>query len=159
MDDESLSKHDGVLLGLVLSLQAAAFQQLGKVKNPLTDRLERDLEQARATIDVLEMLKAKCRAGTAEPVLRLLDTAVMELQMNYLDESRKQRRAAAESAAAGVAGAPSGADSAAGSGAGGAGAGAAGADTGGAGAAGPGTAAPPGGAADRAAGEPAGEGA
>jgi hypothetical protein len=96
--DENLSRHDGVLLGLALSLQAAAFQQLGKVKNPLTDRLERDLDQARATIDVLEMLKVKCRVGTAESVLRLLDTAVMELQMNFLDETRKERRGSGESA-------------------------------------------------------------
>ncbi len=102
MAEDELSKHDGVLFGLVLSLQAAAFQQLGKVKNPVTDRLERDLEQARATIDILEMLKVKCRTGTAEPVLRLLDTAVMELQMNFLDAARWERSAAASGAAAGT---------------------------------------------------------
>lgn len=91
MSDTGVSKHDQVLAGLVLSLQAAAFQHLGKFKNPFTDKVERDLEQARGTIDILEMLKVKCRQDTPAEVLRLLDTAVMELQMNYLDEVKKDQ--------------------------------------------------------------------
>ena len=37
-----------------------------------------DLEGARHTIDILDMLKAKCRTGTPEAVLKLLDQAVLE---------------------------------------------------------------------------------
>jgi hypothetical protein len=117
MGPKDLGKHDQVLLGLAYSLQAAAMAQLGKLKNPLTDRLERDLDQARATIDVLEMLKVKCRAGTDAEVLRFLDTAVLELQMNFLDELR--RDAAGEPAARGGAdgaGGPAGAGGDAGAG-------------------------------------------
>jgi hypothetical protein len=90
MNDAGISKHDRVLAGLVYSLQAAAFQQLGKIKNPFTDEMERDLEQARGTIDVLEMLKAKCRTDTHPEILRMLDAAVMDLQMNYVEERRKE---------------------------------------------------------------------
>ena len=61
MNDTGIDKHDQVLMGLVFSLQAAAMQHLGKMKNPHTDAVERDLDQARATIDILEMLKVKCR--------------------------------------------------------------------------------------------------
>jgi hypothetical protein len=100
MNTTGLSKHDQILFGLVISLQAASFQHLGKVKNPLTDAIERDLDQARGTIDILEMLKVKCRTETDAGVLNLLDTAVMELQMNYLDERRKDAAAAKEDAAA-----------------------------------------------------------
>jgi hypothetical protein len=95
MGENGIGKHDQVLAGLVWSLQAAAMQQLGKIKNPLTDVLERDLAGARGTIDILEMLKVKCRQDTAPEVLRLLDGAVMELQMNYLEELGKEREAPA----------------------------------------------------------------
>ncbi len=93
MSDETMSKHDHVLLGLVMTLQFAAMQQLGKLANPLTGQVERDLASARATIDLLEMLKVKCRTGTPASLLQTLDTAVLELQMNYLDEVRKDQAA------------------------------------------------------------------
>lgn len=127
MSPKDLGKHDQVLLGLAYSLQAAAMAQLGKLKNPVTDRLERDLGQARATIDVLEMLKVKCRADTDAEVLRFLDTAVLELQMNFLDELRRdaaagsggEAGAGAGAGAAGGAGGTGGAGGDAGSGSGG----------------------------------------
>jgi hypothetical protein len=99
MSDEALSKHDHVLLGLVMTLQYAAMQQLGKLTNPMSGQVERNLEAARATIDLLEMLKVKCRTGTPASVLQPLDTAVMELQMNYLDEVRRDQAAPAAAAA------------------------------------------------------------
>ena len=96
MGENGIGKHEQVLAGMVWSLQAAAMQKLGKIKNPLTDALERDLAGARGTIDILEMLKVKCRQDTAPEVLRLLDGTVMELQMNYLEELRKEQAAPAE---------------------------------------------------------------
>lgn len=96
MSDDAFSKHDHVLLGLVMTLQYAAMQQLGKLTSPATGKIERDLDAARATIDLLEMLKVKCRTGTPAAVLQPLDTAVMELQMNFLDELRKEQAQAQE---------------------------------------------------------------
>ncbi len=89
MNESGISKHDQILAGLVMSLQAATMQHLGKIQNPLTGKIDRDLDQARGSIDLLEMLKAKCRTDTPAEILSLLDTAVMELQMNYLDEVKK----------------------------------------------------------------------
>jgi hypothetical protein len=92
MDNQEMSKHDHVLASLMFSLQAAAMQQLGKIQDPATGQVNLELEQARATIDVLEMLKAKCRANTPDQLLRALDGAVMDLQLNYMDELKKSRR-------------------------------------------------------------------
>lgn len=108
MTENEITKHDHVLMGLVISLQAGAMQQMGKIADPHTGEVVRDLDSARATIDILEMLKEKCRHGTPEVIVRMLDTAVMELQMNYLDEKKKdvpreepqQQEAAADPAAA-----------------------------------------------------------
>lgn len=92
-DDVELTRHDHVLMGLVFSLQAAAMQQLGKIQDPMTGEVALDLGQARATIDVLEMLKVKCRTGTPADVLRMIDGAVLNLQLNYVDELKKKAAA------------------------------------------------------------------
>ena len=89
MNDQTPSKHDQVLFHLVVNLQMMAMQQLGKLQHPVTGETGRDLEQARGTIDILEMLKTKCRTDTPEEILRILDQAVMDLQLNYLDEAKK----------------------------------------------------------------------
>ncbi len=89
MSHQEMSKHDHVLAGLMFSLQAAAMQQLGKIQDPASGEVAVNLEQARSTIDVLEMLKAKCRTETPDELLRMLDDAVMNLQLNFMDESKK----------------------------------------------------------------------
>lgn len=89
MSEINLTKHDHVLIGLFSSLQAAAMAQMGKIQNPATGEVERDLVQAQSTIDILDMLKTKCRTETPEDLLRFMDNAVMELQMNFLDEKNK----------------------------------------------------------------------
>ncbi len=88
-DTEDLTRHDAVLLSLVAMFQDAGMRQLGKLAHPLTGKPERDLDSARATIEVLEMLQAKCRANTPAAVMRGLDTAIFELRMNWLDESKR----------------------------------------------------------------------
>ena len=90
MNDIGMTKHDHVLAGLVFSLQAMAMQQLGKIQDPHSGEMHMDLDQARGTIDILEMLKAKCRTDTPPELLRMLDGAVMDLQLNYVDERKKQ---------------------------------------------------------------------
>jgi hypothetical protein len=117
---EQFSKHDHVLMSLIMNLQAIAMVQLGKVVNPTTGEVERDVDAARGTIDLLEMLKVKCRTDTPADLLKMLDHAVMELQMNYLDELKKERHQdepadeKADEAAAGEAADTAGADAPAG---------------------------------------------
>lgn len=101
MGNDEMTKHDHILAGLVFSLQAAAMQQLGKIQNPMTGEVEKDLDQAKGTIDILDMLKVKCRTGTPEDLLRMVDSAVMDLQLNYMDEMKKAAAQGSEESAAG----------------------------------------------------------
>ena len=110
MNEENLTKHDHVLAGLVISLQAMAMQQLGKLQDPDAGEVRRDLGQARGTIDILGMLKVKCRSGTPASLLRIIDGAVMDLQLNYMDELKKDEAEDTEEGAADAA--DEGADSA-----------------------------------------------
>lgn len=87
--NEQMSKHDQILLTLVMNLQGSAMVQLGKLADPANGEMARSLDGARYVIDVLEMLQAKCRTDTHPEIVTMLDRVVMELQLNYTDEVKK----------------------------------------------------------------------
>jgi hypothetical protein len=83
-------KHQVLFTHLVISLHSATMQQLGKLKNPLSGTVERDLGGAQGTIDMLEMLREKTRGNLGEEEGRLLTQVLHELRLNYVDEMGKQ---------------------------------------------------------------------
>jgi hypothetical protein len=93
-DSDTRDAHFGFLFQhLVAMFQTLALQQLGKLTNPITGKLERDLHQARITIDMLQMLKEKTAGNLEHSEQVLLDRALLDLQMNYVDEvSRKEEQ-------------------------------------------------------------------
>jgi hypothetical protein len=74
---------------LVLMFHAAAMQQMGKTKSPLTDKIERDLSAAQGSIDLLDMLKEKTKGNLNADEERLLLNVLKELKLNYVDELNK----------------------------------------------------------------------
>lgn len=82
-------KHDTLLIQLILMFQGAALQQMGKLKNPITDKIELDLEQAHVSIDMLEMLQHKMKGNLTEDEERLFISIVRDLKLNYVDETSK----------------------------------------------------------------------
>lgn len=75
---------------LLWSLQTGAMIHLGKMASPVSGAIERNLEQARATIDLLEALKLKTHGNLSAEEKSLLDRALYELRLNYVDESSKE---------------------------------------------------------------------
>lgn len=73
-------------LQLVAMFQMAALQQMGKLPNPLTNEIERELQQAKASIDMIEMLGDKTKGNLSDPEKEFLDKILFELRMNYVDE-------------------------------------------------------------------------
>lgn len=71
---------------LVSSLHSAAMLQMGKIINPLTGKIERNLELARNTIDLLGMLQTKTTGNLTTIEREYLDHVLHELRMNYVDE-------------------------------------------------------------------------
>ncbi|MGQ9853361.1 MAG: DUF1844 domain-containing protein [Candidatus Oleimicrobiaceae bacterium] len=84
---------EALFFNLVMMFHTSAMQHMGKLKNPLTDKIERDLLQAQMSIDMLDMLKAKTRGNLSENESRFLDRMISELKLNYVDEAEKDRRA------------------------------------------------------------------
>lgn len=83
------SQADMQFIQLALSLQAGAMVQMGKIASPMTGKIERDLAQARATIDLLEMLHRKTKGNLSGDEQALLDRILYELRLNYIDEAAK----------------------------------------------------------------------
>jgi hypothetical protein len=87
----SAEKNSSLLFSLIMTFQAAAMQQMGKLKNPITDKVERELQQAQLSIDILDMLAEKTKGNLSEDESRLLKGVIQELKLNYVDESTKEQ--------------------------------------------------------------------
>jgi hypothetical protein len=84
-EPEALSERD-LFLGLVQSFQAAAMQQMGKVMNPFTEKIERDLGQAKLSIEMLEMLRTRTTGNLTGQEARFLNHVLTELRLNFVAE-------------------------------------------------------------------------
>ena len=85
-----------LFLQLVAMFQYAAMQQMGKLPNPVTGKIDRDLEQARISIDMIEMLQSRTQASRSAREGEYLDKVLFELRMNYVDESKRPPEPAPE---------------------------------------------------------------
>lgn len=71
--------------GLVISLAAAVMQHLGKTLSPVTNKIEKNLPAAQATIDMLDMLEAKTKGNLGDAESKLLKGVLAELKLNYVE--------------------------------------------------------------------------
>jgi hypothetical protein len=85
-NEQPISDDESRFLQLLAMFQLAAMQQMGKRSNPLTNEIERDLQQAKASIDVLEMLERKTKGNLSEIEKDFIEKILFELRMNYVDE-------------------------------------------------------------------------
>jgi hypothetical protein len=89
---ENSDKNKLLFTQLIIMLQGAAMQQMGKLKNPLTDKIERDLTQAQFSIDMLDMVKDKMRGNLSTEEERFLQSLLQELKLNFVDEVNKDQQ-------------------------------------------------------------------
>ncbi len=84
----SQDEPDQLFVALVAGLQMSAWVQLGKVMNPGTGKVERELERARETIDLLSMLQEKTRGNLHAQEDAMLTRILLDLRMNYVEEQK-----------------------------------------------------------------------
>lgn len=82
-------REAALFLQLLLGLQQAAMVALGKLMNPVSGRIERNLDAARNTIDTLSALEVRTRGNLGADEQRVLTQILTDLRMNYLDEMKK----------------------------------------------------------------------
>ncbi|MDW7710750.1 MAG: DUF1844 domain-containing protein [Deferrisomatales bacterium] len=76
--------------GFILGLGQTALACLGEIPVPGTGEISVDLEQARHTIDILDMLEAKTQGNLSPDEQRLLRTLEEELKLKYVRLTHKR---------------------------------------------------------------------
>jgi len=89
MNSTTPSRAAALFLQLVLGLQQSGMMALGKLMNPITRKIETNLEVARDTIDTLAAIEARTRGNLEPDEERVLRQVLTELRMNYLDTVKK----------------------------------------------------------------------
>ena len=90
--EENKDKYSQLFMLLISSYELAALQQMGKLKSPMTDQLERNLEQAQFSIELLDTLKEKTKGNLSDYEQKYLDNAIAQLKLNYVDELEKDKK-------------------------------------------------------------------
>ena len=85
---ESKFTEEQLFDNLISSLVHSIWISLGKVKNPMTDKIERNLFAASMNIDMIDMLYKRMDGNLLEQEETYLSRVLSELKMNYLEEKK-----------------------------------------------------------------------
>ena len=94
MDEKNIVQ---LFILLVMQIQQMAMISLVKVKNPVSDTLEKNLEYAKLSIDTLDMLVQKTKGNLSEYEEKLLAETVNQLKIIYVEESANGKEISKES--------------------------------------------------------------
>lgn len=83
------SRQAALFMQLVLGLQQSGMMSLGKLMNPISRKIETNLDVARDTIETLAALEARTKGNLEPDEERVLRKVITELRMNYLDAVKK----------------------------------------------------------------------
>ena len=86
MGQESLNKEERLFLYLVSTFKTSALIALGEVENPVTKKIDVNLDQASYYINLLSMLQSKARGNMTEYEEQMLINTVSELEMKLIQE-------------------------------------------------------------------------
>ncbi|MEO8512749.1 MAG: DUF1844 domain-containing protein [Ignavibacteria bacterium] len=90
---DSKEKNTQLFMYLAGSFEMSAMMAMGKIKNPMTDKTEKDMTQAQFSIDLLDMLKEKTAGNLSDYEAKFLENLTGQLKLNYLDEAKKEESA------------------------------------------------------------------
>jgi spore coat protein CotH len=79
---------DVCFLNLLTMLVSTVWCQLGKIAGP-SGTVQKDLQSAKATIDVLLSLKDKTKGNLTKKEESMMSAAIADLQLNYSEEVSK----------------------------------------------------------------------
>ncbi|WP_073061765.1 DUF1844 domain-containing protein [Fodinibius roseus] len=99
MNKDNLSEEQQeqlLFMMLVQQHQQIAMMGMGKVENPNTGKVERELKSAKFAIDTLVMLQNYTAGNLPKKLDDYLTETLNNLRMNYADEADKDRGEAAE---------------------------------------------------------------
>ena len=84
MSDESYVP-EATFSALVLMLSSSAWVSLGKIADPVSGEVQKDLRSVKLSIDTLIMLREKTSGRLDEDEKKLLNVMIGDLQSNYAE--------------------------------------------------------------------------
>jgi hypothetical protein len=84
-----MQNEDQLFMQLLSIFYSSAMVALGKLKNPSTDKIERDLGQAQNSIEMLEVIKIKTSGNLSAQQSKMLESILTDLRLNFVDEKNK----------------------------------------------------------------------
>jgi tellurite resistance protein len=91
---ENPGREAALFLQLVIGLQQSGMVALGKLMNPMTRTIEKNLDAARDAIDVLAALESRTRGNLEPDEERVLRQVLTDLRLNYVDELKRAEKTA-----------------------------------------------------------------
>jgi hypothetical protein len=85
---ESQFTEEQLFDNLISSLVHSIWIALGKIKNPMSDKIERNLFAASMNIDMIDMLYKRMDGNLSEKEDSYLSHILSELKMNYIEEKK-----------------------------------------------------------------------
>lgn len=96
-DQFSEEQQDQLLfMMLVQQHQQIAMMGMGKIKNPSTDKVEREMKSAKFAIDTLVMLQKYTEGNLPEELDDYLTQTLNNLRLNYAEEKDKDGESEAD---------------------------------------------------------------
>ena len=92
MSQVNPSNDEQSFMYLVGTFRSSAWIAMGNMKNPMTDKVEQNLDQASFYIDLLNMMQAKTKGNLSEYEEQMLINTVSELKMNFIEEKIKTKQ-------------------------------------------------------------------
>ena len=84
-----MQNEDQLFTQLLSIFYSSAMVALGKLKNPSTDQIERNLDQVQNSIEMLEVIKNKTAGNLSPQQSRMLESILTDLRLNFVDEKKK----------------------------------------------------------------------
>ncbi|HBQ21709.1 MAG: hypothetical protein A2Z91_03045 [Deltaproteobacteria bacterium GWA2_38_16] len=73
----------------IFSLGSAALIHLGVTANPMNNKIEKNLEEAKQNIDLLSLLQEKTKGNLTTDEEKLIHNLLHSLRMRYVEETQK----------------------------------------------------------------------
>lgn len=73
---------------LIFSLATGAIINLGLAPDPVTKKVQKNIELAKQNIDILEMLKAKTKGNLTPEESQLMENLLSEVKLKYVQAAK-----------------------------------------------------------------------
>jgi hypothetical protein len=93
---EDAQQYEVMFMHMMIGLQGACWIHLGKIQDPMTGKIERNLMLAQNDIDILMMIKQKTKNNLSDVEKSTLNGVIQQLQVNFLSEMEKQKKEGSE---------------------------------------------------------------